>query len=81
MKSLRRDQPAMYQVKVQGRLCENWSSYFDEFGVSVECGAADLCVTTLTGVFVDQAALHSVLTRVRDLGLLLMSVQRLDGEP
>ena len=68
---------ATYQVKVQGRLDESWSSWFDNMNVTVqsESGAT---VTTLTGDLVDQAALHGLLARIRDLGLQLLSVQRID---
>jgi hypothetical protein len=59
----------MYRIEVQGRLDESWTSWFD-----------DMTITTLSGVVADQAALHGLLARIRDLGLPLLSVQRLGQE-
>ena len=72
------DQPAMYQIKVQGRLNERWSGQFDDLIITVETVRDGLAVTTLSGPIVDQAALHGVLACIRDLGLPLLSVQRLE---
>jgi hypothetical protein len=71
----------IYQIRVQGRLAENWSAWFS--GLSVACEAADETaapVTTLTGVVADQAALRGVLTRLWNLNLTLISLTRL-GKP
>ena len=67
-----------YQIKVGGRLDESWSSWFDDMTITIESSDDGRAVTTLTGMVSDQAALHGLLTRVRDLGLLLLSVQRLE---
>ena len=71
----------VYQIKVQGRLAENWSAWFN--GLSMACeeaGETAAPVTTLTGVVADQAALRGVLTRIWNLNLTLISVVRL-GKP
>ena len=59
----------IYQITVQGRLDENWSDWFDGMKITVEHDA-----TTLTGSVVDQAALHGILNKIRDLNLALISV-------
>ncbi len=53
-----------------------WSAWFDGFQVSSEPGG----VTVLAGPVADQAALHGLLTKVRDLGLPLLSVRRIDPD-
>jgi len=61
---------AFYEIQVKGRLDARWESLFD--GMSVL--PADE-VTTISGVVADQAALHGLLARVRDFGLVLISVK------
>jgi ABC-type multidrug transport system ATPase subunit len=68
------DQPAYYNLLVRGHLDARWSAWFDGLRVSV-CGNE----TVISGLVMDQPALHSLLVRVRDLGLLLLSVQRFDA--
>ncbi|RPI24450.1 MAG: hypothetical protein EHM70_21310 [Chloroflexota bacterium] len=70
--------PATYQIKLQGKLDESWSSWFDEMTVTAEIDADGRPITTLTGRVTDQPALHGLLSRIRDLGLLLLSVQRIN---
>jgi hypothetical protein len=67
--------PAGYQIKVKGRLGSQWSDWFE--GMAIESEAA---VTTLTGQVADQSALHGLLVRVRDLGLPLISVKRVESK-
>ena len=57
-----------YEIRVQGRLDERWSAWFD----GMEVVTADGC--TLIRGRVDQAALHGLIQRVHDLGLPLLSV-------
>ena len=59
-----------YQICVRGRLDSAWTEWFD--GLSIAADAEDN--TILAGTLADQAALHGVLTKVRDLGLTLLSV-------
>jgi hypothetical protein len=61
---------AFYEIQVRGSLDERWRDYFD--GMSV---ASDEGLTTISGVVADQAALHGLLERVRDFGLVLLSVR------
>jgi hypothetical protein len=66
-------QPPVYQIRVKGRLGPQWTDWFA--GLTITPG--DNGDTLLTGPVVDQAALHGLLRRVRDLGLPLLSVIRL----
>jgi hypothetical protein len=68
------DQPAtVYEIRVRGELDPCWSSWFD--GLSVEGGRGE---SVITGPVADQAALHGVLARIRDLGMPLLSVREVD---
>ena len=67
--------PTYYQIKVKGRLRSQWSDWFE--GMTIESEGAD---TTITGKVSDQPALHGLLIRVRDLGLPLISVERVEPE-
>ncbi len=77
-RSLRLDQPVIYQIEVQGRLDASWSSWFDDLTITTSGGESGSAVTTLTGLVRDQVALHSLLIRIRDLGLPLLLVRCLD---
>ena len=67
--------PTDYQIKVKGKLGCQWSDWFE--GMAIESEGA---VTTLTGQVLDQSALHGLLVRVRDLGLPLISVERVESK-
>jgi hypothetical protein len=69
------NQPMKYQIKMGGRLDESWSSWFDDMTITIESGNDSWTITILTGVVSDQAALYGLLSRIRDLGLPLLSVQ------
>jgi hypothetical protein len=69
------DQPGIYRIKVQGRLSDGAIRRFDEMAVSIETKAAGVPITTLTGQIIDQAALHGIVARIRDLGLPLILVE------
>ena len=71
------DKQALYDIRVKGRIQKRWSDYWFE-GLMVTLQTDD--VTLLTGQVADQAALHSLLAKIRDLGLPLLSVRRLDRE-
>ena len=62
-------QRRIYQIKVQGRLDESWSGWFNSMAIAFEGDT-----TTLTGAVVDQAALRGILSRLWDLNLALISV-------
>jgi hypothetical protein len=62
-----------YRLTVEGVLHAGWSAWFD----GLEVAGDDRGRTTITGPVVDQAALHGLLAKIRDLGLPLVSVQRI----
>jgi hypothetical protein len=69
------DQPAHYEIQIKGVLDEHWSDWFEGFCLRRD-EQADL--TVLVGLVADQGALHGAISRIRDLGLSLLSVRRLD---
>jgi hypothetical protein len=69
--------PAVYQVRIEGHLGPAWAGWFAGLSIALE----DNGDTLLTGAVVDQAALHGLLRKVRDLGVPLVSVNRLDTGP
>ena len=73
------DQPALYQIRVKGRLDASWSSWFDGMTMGSGTGPDGTPVTTLTGPL-DQAALHGILRCIRDLGLPLIKVSQVAEE-
>ena len=66
-----------YEIRLTGRLDAHWTAWFDGLAVSHQSDGT----TVISGPIPDQAALHGVLQRVRDLGLPLISVHRLDPDP
>ncbi len=65
-------QPLVYQIRIQGHLGREWTDWFGGLTITLE----DNGDTLLTGPVVDQAALHGLLRNVRDLGVPLLSVNR-----
>jgi hypothetical protein len=65
--------PARYEIRVAGVLDSRWSAWFNGLQIS---GQGE--ETVISGLLADQPALHGLLTKVRDLGLCLISVRRLD---
>ncbi len=64
--------PIVYEIRVKGHLDSQWADWFESLSITLEENGD----TVLTGSLVDQAALHGVLKKVRDLGLPLVSVNR-----
>ena len=65
-----------YEIRIEDGLDEGWTAWFDGMQITNEPGG----VTVITGVVVDQCALHGLLAKVRDLGLPLLSVQRIEQD-
>ena len=67
-------QPVIYQIRLKGHLRSQWTDWFEGLTITLE----DDGDTLLTGPVIDQAALHGLLKKVRDLGLPLVSVSPLE---
>jgi hypothetical protein len=64
------NQPEIYQIRLKGHLGREWADWFEGLTITLEEDGD----TLLTGPVIDQAALHGLLKKVRDLGLPLISV-------
>jgi hypothetical protein len=69
--------PAHYEIRVGGHLDEHWSTWFDGLTLTHH----DDGTTTLRGVVSDQAELHGLLAKVRDIGVTLVSVSTIAVPP
>jgi len=65
-------QPMVYQIRIKGHLGREWTDWFEGLAIQLQ----DNGETLLTGPVVDQAALYGVLRKVRDVGMPLLSVNR-----
>jgi hypothetical protein len=68
------DQPMVYQIRIKGHLGRQWIDWFEGLTITLEEGGN----TLLTGPVIDQAALHGLLKKVRDLSLPLLSVNSVE---
>ena len=68
------DQPSVYQIRIRGHLSPQWADWFEGLTITMEENGD----TLLTGTVVDQAALHGLLKKVRDLGTPLLSVNHVE---
>ena len=67
----------VYEIRIKGHLDQRWADRFDGLTITL----ADNGETRLAGPVVDQAALHGLLRKVRDLGLPLMAVIKVEPKP
>ena len=65
-------EPGLYEIRIKGHLDNRWADWFEGLTITLE----DNGETLLTGPVADQAALHGLLRKVRDLGMPLLSVTR-----
>lgn len=65
-----------YQIRIRGQLGSRWADWFEGLTITLDGGD-----TLITGPVVDQAALHGLLKRVRDLGMPLVSVSPVEPGP
>jgi hypothetical protein len=70
-------EPGIYEIRIKGHLDDKWADRFEGLTISLE----DNGDTLLTGPVIDQAALHGLLKKVRDLGMPLVSVSPLEHGP
>ena len=66
--------PACYEIRIKGHLDSRWADWFEGLTITREANGE----TWLTGTVTDQAALHGLLRKVRDLGMALISVKRIE---
>jgi hypothetical protein len=71
-----RSEAGRYEIRLTGHLDAHWTAWFDGLTVTYEKDGT----TVISGQIVDQAALHGLLQRVRDLGLPLVSVRQVEGD-
>jgi hypothetical protein len=64
------DQPGVYRIRISGHLGPQWADWFEGLTITPEDDGS----TLLSGPVIDQAALHGILKKVRDLGMPLLSV-------
>ncbi|MDQ6754602.1 MAG: hypothetical protein M3017_14680 [Actinomycetota bacterium] len=68
--------PGRYQIRLQGHLDSHWATWFDGLTLTTESDGT----TIISGPVADQAALHGLLQKVRDVGLPLVSVTSVDPD-
>lgn len=68
------NQPVLYQIRIKGHLSREWKDCFGGWSITLEKDGD----TLMTGLVIDQAALHGLLKKVRDLGLPLISVSPIE---
>jgi hypothetical protein len=68
------DEPIAYQIRLKGHLGHEWTGWFDDLTITLDENGD----TLLTGPVRDQAALHGLLKKVRDLGMQLVAVNRVE---
>ena len=64
-----------YQIRIEGHIGPQWVEWFEDMSITSEASGD----TVLTGALADQAALHGLLKKVRDLGMTLVSINRIDA--
>jgi hypothetical protein len=69
-------QPAVYQIRIKGHLGCQWATWFEGMAIRQEANGE----TIVTGPVIDQAALHGVLSKVRDLGVPLLSIMEVQPD-
>ena len=70
-------EPGLYEIRLKGHLGSQWTDWFEGLTITLEEDGD----TLLTGPVIDQAALHGLLKKVRDLGMPLVSVSPLEPGP
>ena len=68
------DTTSIYEIRVRGVLNQRWSDWFDGFQIDNQ-----MHDTVLVGPVIDQAELHGLLAKIRDLGLPIISVERVNS--
>jgi hypothetical protein len=71
---------AGYEIRVEGELDEDWAEWLEGMRPTVEYGGGKARITRLAGPVADQAALRGILSKLWDLNLTLISVNRMEKE-
>jgi len=71
------NKPGLFEIRIKGHLADRWAEWFGGLTINLEENGD----TLLSGPLVDQAALHGLLRKVRDLGMPLLSVNRVEPGP
>ena len=72
----KRNEVGRYEIRLKGHLASRWAAWFDGLSLTNESDGT----TLIHGLVVDQAALHGLLQKVRDVGLPLVSVTQVDAD-
>lgn len=70
------NQAAVYQIRLKGHLSRQWVGWFEGLTITLEADGD----TLLTGTVIDQSALYGLLRKIRDVGMPLISVMRLQND-
>jgi hypothetical protein len=73
----KRNQPQCYEIRLKGHLDDQWAEWFEGLTITLEENGD----TLLSGPVIDQATLHGLLKKIRDLGLPLVSVNPVEPGP
>jgi hypothetical protein len=73
----KKSSPIICEIKIKGRLEKRWTEWFEGLTFTHESDGT----TTLSGPLPDQAALHSILLKIRDMNLTLISVTQIESSP
>lgn len=68
------DEPKIFQIRIQGHLGQQWAGWFDGLTIVLEEDGN----TLLSGLVIDQSALHGILKKIRDLGMPLLAVNQVE---
>ena len=71
------DEPVIYEIRIKGVLDEQWSDWLGGLTIIPHAGGE----TLLTGPVRDQAALHGLMIKIRDMGLPLLSINCVEADP
>ena len=71
------NQPRVYQIRIKGHLGRQWTAWFEGLTITLEADGD----TLLTGLLIDQSALHGILKKIRDLGMPLLLVNSIGPGP
>ena len=66
-----------YEISLKGHLDERWAGRFGGMSIKNTLDLQGFPITVLSGIIVDQAALHGVITRIRDIGVPVISINRI----